>query len=197
MKKLLLCAAVLALAGCAGQAPQPDPTKLGESAETAAASAPADDTCVAPAQLSKDEKPMSIAHRARTCVDQENYSQAAELVMVASAFAFYDTQRVAGVEPRSALDSIFTEEFDGVSDEKKQKLFAAFNTLNQNARQQQQVCSYLNVAEPPSYYPEYMIAKATDGNDDQSLVSDFDADKTWDQTLIFVRCAAPQGSAAK
>ena len=160
-----------------------------ESAGNLEATAPL--ACIPATEVENTNSAADVAAGAKACADAGQYDQAAELIMVASAYAFYDTQRVADETAHGALSAVFTEQFGSLPEAERSQLFDNIDTLDSDAARKGEICEYLRASEPPTYMPTYMIAHgmgAFTGESQEPLVEDFDAAGSWEKALEFVNC---------
>jgi hypothetical protein len=123
---------------------------------------------------------------AADCLSQEKYQRAAKLVMIASAFAHFDTQRVADRSAHAALQAVFVETFADHPRAEVEAMYAEIQALSPGSEAHKFVCDALWSFGPPTYYPRYMInhgMAAFGGDNDEPLVGDFNPDHAWSGSL--------------
>ena len=179
-KVLTLCGFSL-LVGCANSAQVINYEQAGNLASTKPLA------CVSATSIGPQSSAADIAAGAKECADQSKYSQAAELIMVASAYAHFDTQRVADKTAHGALNALFGKEFGPLPDAEKRAVFSRIEALDKNPTRKGELCSFLVSATPPSYYPGYMIAHGM-GASGEPLIKDFDAGAAWSRSMAFINC---------
>ncbi len=181
MKKRLL---VLSLSVVAGSAHSNQVTNYEQAGNLAATNPLA---CVSATSVGPKSSAADIAAGARKCADQSNYNQAAELIMVASAYAHFDTQRVVDNTSHGALTALFGKEFGSLPETEKHAVFSSIESLDKNPTRKGELCSFLISAQPPSYFPGYMIAHGM-GVTGEPLMQNFDADDAWARSMSFIKC---------
>ncbi|WP_444917594.1 hypothetical protein [Microbulbifer sp. JMSA003] len=147
--------------------------------------------CISATSVLSTHTPTDITAAAKTCTEQSKFDEAAELLMVASAFAYFDTQRVSDKTGHNVLRVIFNKKFNSMPEGDRKKLFASINSLDQGGARKLEVCNYLTAAKPPSYIPSYMIShglRKFTGVTEAPLIKDFDADQSWLNSMVFVKC---------
>ena len=149
--------------------------------------------CVPVSEITGKSSAADVTQGAVACLEAENYQGAAELVMVASAFAYFDTQRVSDPSAHVALQAIFADALSGQPQDRVEKMLAAIQRLSPDNSRHREICTSLLALGPPSYYPSYMIEHGMDaftGSDSEPLVADFDAGKAWvDSLRTFIKCS--------
>lgn len=151
--------------------------------------------CIRATEVTNTSSAADVVSGAKACVDEGRYTQAAELMMVANAYAFYDTERVADKSAHAALSALFAVHFGSLSTKVREELLAAVFELDENSENKQRLCTFLTESQPPTYMPDYMIAHGMDaliGNNQYPLVSDFKPEKSWGNALNFVDCGTGQ-----
>lgn len=149
-------------------------------------------TCVAATSVSSSSSAADITAGAKACASAGNYKQAAKLVMVASAYAFYDTKRVADKSAHGALNALFAKEFGPLPEKERNSLMANIDALAKDTKTKAEICSFLITSQPPTYMPNYMIAHgmgAFTGGSQEPLVKNFDSKLSWAKAMKFVKCS--------
>lgn len=147
--------------------------------------------CVDALSLTSKHSAADITVGARRCLAQKNYDRAAELMMVASAYAYYDKFRVADRSAHGALNALFAKELYTFPQFERGELYVSIDKLDAGEGRKRKICRHLESNLPPSYYPKYMIAHGMDGfsRDSQNpLITAFDKDASWRKALAFIRC---------
>lgn len=185
MNKTLILIIFTCLVGCAANSPITNfESKGGLEATNPLACVSA--TSVGPASTAAD-----IIAGAKDCESQAKLNETAELIMVASAYAFYDTQRVADKTAHSALTALIAKAFGSLPETNRAKLFAGVKALGDDKLRKGAICTYLRSATPPTYFPNYMIAHgmaAFSGAVKEPLIKDFNSDQAWSKSMVFVKC---------
>jgi len=187
MKYYLVITTILVLSACAGNSRISSVESEGNLAESNPL------PCIPANSVQNTNTPPDIAAGARSCAAKGNYDQSAELIMVASAFAFYDTQRVADKSAHGALTGVFSQNFMALSEPDRKKLFSSINTLDDDKSRKDQLCSFLSASLPPNYMPNYMIKhgmKQFTGNNEEPLIGDFNSKQSWSKAIEFVKCSS-------
>jgi len=175
------------LAGCANNAQVTNYESKGNLAATNPL------PCVNATSINSESTAADIAAGAKECVKQSKYGEAAELIMVASAYAHFDTQRVSDKSAHGALNALFAKEFGSLKETDRNKLFSSIDALDNNQPRKKEVCSHLVSAQPPSYFPNYMIAHgmgAFTGSSKEPLIKHFNASEAWSKSMVFVKCSS-------
>jgi len=120
-------------------------------------------------------------------------SESAELIMVASAYAFFDTQRVADKTAHSALSALFAKEFGSLPEKVRNELLSSIDALNNNQPRKNEICSYLLSSSEPSYFPKYMIAHGMGSFTESAkepLINSFNASEAWSESMAYIKCSS-------
>src|SRR5690606_5766422 len=118
-----------------------------------------------------------VAAGAKACASSREYDAAAELFMVASAFAYFDTQRVVDETAHEAVGVLPIKAFGELAEERLERVIEAIEVLDQNLVRKETICAHLRNSKPPTYIPTYMIAHGMNAFMDsqaEPLVEDFD-----------------------
>jgi len=111
--------------------------------------------------------------------------------MVSSAFALFDTQRVADETAHGALQALYAESFGGLPATEASRLNVSIGELNPDNPRAQAICEHLVSSEPPAYFPGYMVSHglgAFSGEPQDLLVEGFDEEGAWMRSLEFINC---------
>ncbi len=149
--------------------------------------------CVSALTVKPTSTAADITAGAKACAQQSKYDQAAELIMVASAYAYFDTLRVSDKTAHGALTALFSKEFGSMQETERNELFASIDALDGDEQRIREICDYLVSSTPPSYVPDYMIAHGMGAFTDsikEPLVRDFDASEGWTKSMVFVKCSS-------
>ena len=84
-----------------------------------------------------------VAAGAVACTEEDRFDEAAELVLVSSAYAFYDTQRVADPSAHGALQALFVESFSSLTEEDASQMNDSMNVLTPDNPRHQALCESL------------------------------------------------------
>jgi hypothetical protein len=143
-------------------------------------------TTVTPAHTAID-----VVVGARECALADRYADASELMLIATAYAFFDTRRVRGASAHAALNTMFNEATAGLPATAMDTLTVEMDRLNADIGRKLRACDHLRTGAPPSYAPEYMVERGQEKSVQPrgpALVADFDAAEAWSQALTFVKC---------
>lgn len=182
MNKLLLVtgmAGVIALSGCNLKGEDTKPAGDLESLHPMA--------CVDYTEIESSDTPADIAQGASKCMADKDYDRAAHMIMVGTAFASYDAQRVADETAHSATKAVFKDTFNPENRAEMGALIGALMKLDHNEEEKGKVCSFLAEVEKPSYRPDYMISHGSNPQD-PALVTNFDADAAWQNAMHTIEC---------
>ena len=187
MNKFLSLACFTFLVGCANNSQVTNYESKGNLAATNPL------VCVSPTSVGPESTAADIAAGGKDCAESSKYNEAAELIMIASAYAYFDTQRVTDKTAHGALNALFAKEFGSLPEAQKNELFSSIDALDNNLPRKSEICSYLISAPPPSYFPNYMIAHgmgAFTGSSKEPLIKGFNASEAWSKSLAFVKCSS-------
>jgi len=149
--------------------------------------------CVSATSVSSASTAADIAAGAKECAFQAKYNESAELIMVASAYAFFDTQRVADKTAHSALSALFAKEFGSLPEKVRNELLSSIDALNNNQPRKNEICSYLLSSSEPSYFPKYMIAHGMGSFTESAkepLINSFNASEAWSESMAYIKCSS-------
>ena len=172
----------------AGSTKESDVTSY-ESAGNLEATNPLD--CEPATEINTTYSAADVVAGAVACVEAEKFDEAADLVMVSSAFALFDTQRVADETAHGALQALYSEAFGGLPADQASRLNDSITRMSPDNPRAQVICEPLEASEPPTYFPGYMVSHglgAFSGESQEPLVEDFDADAAWMRSLDFINC---------
>lgn len=145
--------------------------------------------CMERVEISNTHTPEDLLKSSAACIEEEKYTQAIDLYLVATAYGYYDSERVIEKEARDVLDAIKMDNF-GALDPIKRNHFA--EGLRERLNNMQESCTFLMQLGKPNYYPHYMIqstvqsliVKSSDG-----LVLNYDEKVLWHETLFtYLKC---------
>lgn len=143
---------------------------------------PAD--CGSVKSLTREQNPVDILSGVNQCIEQEQYTRAAELYLAAMSYGFYDTKRVADRTAHQAIRVLTMNVFGRHSAEKTSSLRAEVEKLSSN---NVEVCQSLIELGSPSYSPGYMIQHGmgafTGQSSEDGLVEDFNSTEAWEDAL--------------
>lgn len=148
--------------------------------------------CVSATSIGAESTAADIAVGIRVCIEESKYTEAVEMLMVASAYAKYDAVRVTDSSARAAATAVFSEHVMArISEESKEKTMAALSTFLENKSRSDELCAFLMNAPVPNYIPYYMIAHGLGVDEGESpMVEDLDTAEAWTEAMKFVRCVA-------
>ena len=184
----------LALAGSAGEdtetsADSPAKVVHFERSQNLAATNPLG--CVDANTVTTQSTAADIASGVKACLEQGDYERLGPLLMVASAYARYDTLRVTDTTAHAALTTLFADRFADASETQVQQVLQAVDEFQNDPDRHQEVCKLLGALGPPEYRPDYMIAHGIEAFLEDSTkrpVREIDSDAGWRTALEFVNC---------
>ena len=149
--------------------------------------------CVAPETISASDTAADIASGARSCLDERDYDRMADLILFASAYAFYDTLRVFDPSAHAALGALFVDRFESISRSQRRRFLRAVDQTKGNEKRVGELCAMLSAVGPPRYHPTYMIAHGLMSFPGVSKAApqlrEIDRAEGWRKTLVeFVMC---------
>ena len=148
--------------------------------------------CVAPETVSATNTAADIASGARACLAERDYDRMADLLLVANAYAYYDTLRVTDPTAHAALGALFADRFAYISRSQRRRVFRAVDKLHRDEKRVGGLCATLSAAGPPRYRPTYMIAHGLmsfPGMPKKSPLREIDTAAGWRKALVeFVKC---------
>ena len=147
--------------------------------------------CVDANEVAPQSTAADIASGAKACLEAEDYDRLLPLVMMASAYARYDTLRVTDETAHAALSALFADRFAEASDAQVERLMEAGDAFNADADRHGKVCAVLTSLGPPDYRPDYMIAHGMQAfldDSDEPPVREIDREAAWRTALEFVNC---------
>lgn len=157
-------------------------------------------SCVPVSAVQPSHSAADISAGGIACAEAGDYEQAATLITVAHAYAFFDTQRVADESAHIALTTLFIRDSSTLPETQRTHIFESIKNLQSDIPRKREVCSALEESGPPSYMPRYMIAhgmaavRAELGISDEAdestepLVADFDPAAGWAEALKYIGC---------
>lgn len=150
-------------------------------------------SCVAFSNVQPTHTIVDIMSGVGDCVNQERYHTAAELMMIAGSFAFFDTQRTSDEEASEAIKAVFQSEFNTMPRSKRKWLFAGLDALDANEQRRANICRYLHQLPPPSYTPYYIAEFQRQTEDNKGHINHivkthFNAQENWGKSLGYVLC---------
>ncbi|MXY57740.1 MAG: hypothetical protein F4029_11150 [Gammaproteobacteria bacterium] len=147
--------------------------------------------CVAAETVSNSFTAADITSGARACLDMGNYDRMADLLLVANAFAYYDTLRVTDTSAHAALSALFAEQFADISSAQRDRAGTAIDALAGDDARVGALCANLADLEPPEYLPTYMLAHGLAhliGDEKEPPLREIDRAAGWREALTFTKC---------
>jgi hypothetical protein len=140
--------------------------------------------CISMAELSNTQNPVDIFTGLNACLNENNYSNAAELYFAGMSYGFFDTKRVSDKTAHQAISvlrmNLFGSQSQGVLD----KLQVALTSITSDNTA---ICESLSNLGAPAYKPTYMIQHGMRAFTGQStkdgLVENFDLGAAWKDSL--------------
>ena len=125
-----------------------------------------------------------------TCMNDENYAQAAALYFAAMSYGYFDTKRVSDKTAHQALSVLRMNVFGAQPKEVMDKLQVAIEKLSSDNAA---FCKSLTDLGAPSYKPTYMIQHGMGAFTGQStkdgLVENFNSGAAWKDSLTtYAKC---------
>ncbi len=140
--------------------------------------------CIQVAQAKNTFVPPDIYQGVRECVNLGQHNRAADLLMLAAAYAEFDKRRVADSTAGQAATVLLINSFSGISGEQREKALEIFDLLLKTPESLKRICAEIRAIGIPDYYPKYMILhgmKAFFANPHEgALIKNFDAKKAWE-----------------
>ena len=109
-----------------------------------------------------------ITTSARACTEQRHYAQAAELLVMASAYAFYNTEDTATIS--DTINNLFAMKLYTLKKYQQTNLLLAINALDKDQIRMQTLCQFLTDSPPASFNQDSV------------------ANNKWQQAMAFVYC---------
>ena len=147
--------------------------------------------CVAVEAVSNSHTAADIASGARSCFDEGDDDAMADLMLVASAFAYYDTLRVTDESAHAALTALFADRFADIPSTQRDRVATAIDALADDRDRVGALCAKLADLGPPEYWPTYMLAHGLGtlvGEEKEPAVRNIDRAAGWKQALSFTNC---------
>lgn len=141
-------------------------------------------TCMERIEIQNSHTPVDLFKSSAKCIEEEKYSQAVDLYLVATAYGYFDSGRVVDKSTRQALDTLKTEIF-GPLDATKRNQFA--EALRARLDDMKSSCNFLEKLGKPTYYPKYLVQNGVTRGD--GLILNYDAKALWDDTRFeYLKC---------
>lgn len=178
MNKILIILASIVVASCASN---PNITNYQSKGNL---ESPKPASCTAINQLLSTQNPADIFVGMKQCLNDENYSTAAEMYYAAMTYGIYDTKRVSDKTAHQGLIVLRMNTLNGLSEQQIFLLQSEVNAIRQNNAK---VCDALTARGLPSYHPTYMIQHGmgafTGSNSNQGIVEGFDSKSAWAEAI--------------
>ena len=146
-------------------------------------------TCMERNEIKNTHTPADLFKSSAMCIEEEKYTQAVELYLVATAYGYFDSARVLDKTARDVLDVIKTDNFTNLDVSKRDKFAEALRARLDDMRSS---CSFLAKLGYPNYHPRYMIQAGTEGvivKSKNGLVPRYDANLLWEETrATYLKC---------
>lgn len=141
-------------------------------------------TCMERAEITNAQTPVDLFKSSALCVEEQKYTQAVDLYLVATAYGYFDSARVIDKSTRDTLESLKTENFGPLNASKRNQFAEA---LRARLDDMQSSCRFLEKLGAPSYYPKYMVQNGVTRGD--GLILNYDAKALWKETRTdYLRC---------
>jgi len=145
--------------------------------------------CMERSDISNTNTPEDLFKSSAMCIEEEKYAQAIDLYLVATAYGYYDSERVIEKEARQVLDAIKMDNF-GDLDATKRNRFA--EGLRNRLNNMHESCTFLMQLGKPNYYPRYMVQSTEQSlivKSSNGLVLNYDEQALWHETLTtYLKC---------
>jgi hypothetical protein len=149
--------------------------------------------CIGASGIDSNHTAADIAYGARSCAEREDFSGSADLVLIASAFAFFDTKRISDQTAHQALNALFAEAIGSLPEPLPASVFAEINALDGPESRKPGLCRTLENVGPPRYVPTYMLAHGMEALRGRPRAykppRGFKAEAAWKESLAFVGCS--------
>ncbi|WP_020413739.1 hypothetical protein ACJJIP_20010 [Microbulbifer sp. VTAC004] len=178
MNKIFTILASIAITSCANNT---NVTNF-QSNGNLEASKPA--SCVDINELQANQNPADIFAGMKTCLNSENYSDAAKMYYAAMTYGIYDTKRVSDKTSHQGVIVLRMNTLSGLSEQQFSLLQSEINAILES---NEQVCKALSERGLPTYHPKYMIQHGigafTDNQANNGLVENFDSQSAWSEAI--------------
>jgi hypothetical protein len=135
-------------------------------------------------EIKNSYTPIDLFKSSAVCIEEQKYPQAVELYLVATAYGYFDTERVVDKSTRNVLDTLKTEIFGPINANKRNQFAEALRARLDDMKSS---CSFLAKLGSPTYYPEYMVQTGVTRGD--GLILNYNAKALWEDTrLNYLRC---------
>lgn len=140
--------------------------------------------CMERIEIKNSYTPIDLFKSSAVCIEEQKYPQAVELYLVATAYGYFDTERVVDKSMRNVLDTLKTEIFGPINANKRNQFAEALRARLDDMKSS---CSFLAKLGSPTYYPEYMVQTGVTRGD--GLILNYNAKALWEDTrLNYLRC---------
>ncbi len=140
------------------------------------------------ADITNKNNPVDLYQLIRTKMRAAEYTEAAEVFAIATAYGMYDMGRVPDRSAHQAISVLRMNSGEGLSAEVTDQYQEAINNLFKNPKR---ILELLDKVGKPDYHPAYMIQHgmgAFTGNTTiDGLSEDFDPDQSWQEILDGVK----------
>lgn len=148
-------------------------------------------SCIGYREVTNLHSPPDLVAGANKCVEDNNYQGAAELLMIAGSFAFYDAQRVNDHTAHGVWHTLLAKSLGALPQSQKVELFANLDALSRSSEETDRMCSHLAAIDPPAYSPDYMLNQGLNAryaSITEALKKDFEATNNWKAAREYVKC---------
>ncbi len=133
--------------------------------------------CIELSDVTSKYTPPDLYNAAQGCFEAEEYDKGARLTALAGTRANYDTFRVQDKTSHKATGELIVSYFSNPQYSKDKK------TINALLNYDPEICQVLKSVSPPSYIPEYMIARGKVSSllkdKSQALIDGFEPELNW------------------
>ena len=148
--------------------------------------------CITLENAKAEYNPVALLKSSEDCIKRQRYADAVALIAFASAYARYDTRRVADRTAYDALSIARMAMFSEIPEADRPKLDAAFARLTSDGAEKSQFCADVKRIGPPTYFPRYMIQHGMGaflGQSRDGLIENFESSKAWADVLsTYLHC---------
>lgn len=140
--------------------------------------------CVSISEVSTKQNPVDIFIGLNACLNNQDFSSAAQLYFAGMSYGYFDTKRVSDKTAHQAIRVLTMNVFNAQPKAVIEKLQAEVkNTISDNTA----LCEKLTQLGAPTYKPTYMIQHGINAFTGQStkdgLVDNFDPEAVWQDAL--------------
>lgn len=140
--------------------------------------------CLNSEQLTNSQTPVTLYPSLQRCIAEEKNEQAVYLYFLASAYGYYDAQRVADSSSHAAIPAIQKHSIWKLPEAIQVQFEQQLGTFIATPERFAEACQFVRDIGKPDYHPTYMIEhgvmKLQKGN---GLDAGFDDDASWENVI--------------